>query len=174
MRRLFLTKLFFLSVLCSASAQTTDPVLSNESLKRGMIYFSQGNKKDALKYFQMAIDADSTNYDAWIKRGFTRGALEDFSGEIADYTFVIAKDPSHVHAYISRGSAYRRLSNLSQAMSDFNRALEIDPENQEAYNNRGFVYKAQGNMDQACQDWNSSRKLGNPEAKVILKNNYCK
>lgn len=73
MRRLFLTKLVCLSVLAGASAQTPDPVLSNESLKRGMIYFGQGNKKDALKYFQMAIDADSTNYDAWIKRGFTRG-----------------------------------------------------------------------------------------------------
>ena len=80
MKRWCLTKLAVLFTWGFAFSQTPDPVLSNESLKRGMIYFGQGNKKEALKYFQMAIDADSTNYDAWIKRGFTRGALEDCKG----------------------------------------------------------------------------------------------
>ena len=51
--------------------------------------------------------------------------------------------------------------------------IELDPRDQEAYNNRGFALKKLGRKDEACKDWNKSKKLGNKEAKVILKNNYC-
>ena len=44
----------------------------------------------------------------------------------------------------------------------------------EAYNNRGFTKKLSGDLQGACADWNISKKLGNDEAKVILKNNHCK
>lgn len=34
--------------------------------------------------------------------------------------------------------------------------------------------KMLGDVKGACEDWNKSKKLGNEEAKIILKNNYCK
>ena len=66
------------------------------------------------------------------------------------------------------------MERYEEAMKDFNEALEIDPKDQEAFNNRGFSKKGLGDKDGACKDWKSSRKLGNEEAKLILKNNYCK
>ena len=44
----------------------------------------------------------------------------------------------------------------------------------EIFNNRGFTFKGKGDIEAACRDWNTSRKLGNDEASVILKNNHCK
>ena len=60
------------------------------------------------------------------------------------------------------------------AIDDFNEALKMDPTDQEAYNNRGFSKKLMGNKSGACEDWNTSKKLGNEEARIILKNNNCK
>ena len=59
------------------------------------------------------------------------------------------------------------------AIKDFNMAIEIDPKNSEAYNNRGWSKKGLGDKDGACQDWKTSKKMGNEEAKIILKNNQC-
>ena len=59
-------------------------------------------------------------------------------------------------------------------MDDFNVALKLKPDDAEAYNNRGFSKKMLGDKTGACEDWNKSKKLGNEEAKIILKNNYCK
>jgi hypothetical protein len=41
-------------------------------------------------------------------------------------------------------------------------------------NNRGWSKKFKGDKDGACKDWNASKKMGNDEAKIILKNNQCK
>lgn len=170
-------RLFLISMLLLTSAfevMSQDKELSAEALKKGMIYIKQANYKEALKSFNLAVQNDSTNYDAWIKRGFVSGILDDFAGEKNDYTYVIRNEPRHVYAYISRGGAFMRMKDYSNAMSDFNMAISIDPDNQEAYNNRGFVKKALDDKEGACDDWKISRRLGNAEAKIILKNNYCK
>ena len=66
-----------------------------------------------------------------------------------------------------------KLKQYEKAMEDFNAILAADPENQEAYNNRGWCKKYLGDPAGACEDWKQSKKLGNSEAKIILKNNGC-
>lgn len=41
-------------------------------------------------------------------------------------------------------------------------------------NNRGWAKKFLGDKDGACKDWQTSKKMGNEEAKIILKNNQCR
>ncbi|MBK7964075.1 MAG: tetratricopeptide repeat protein [Bacteroidetes bacterium] len=98
----------------------------------------------------------------------------DFEGEMNDYNHVIEAFPDHTNAYISRGGAFNRLAEYEKGIVDFNKALALDPDNQEAYNNRGFAKKGMGDKEGACEDWNKSKQKGNAEAKIILKNNYCK
>lgn len=157
----------------ASSAPAQDRTKSHSALVKGMSQFRQAKYQAAIKSFEQAILFDSTNYDAWLKRGFIRGILGDFEGEKSDYNFVISHAPDHSHAYVSRGSAFSRLNNIESAMADFNTAIQLDPENQEAYNNRGFAKKALGDKEGACADWEESKRLGNKEAIIILKNNYC-
>ena len=82
--------------------------------------------------------------------------------------------PKHLWAFLSRGSAYNKTEQYKLAISDFTKVLQFDPKNQEAYNNRGWAKKFSGNKDGACIDWKRSKKMGNAEAKIILKNNKCK
>jgi Flp pilus assembly protein TadD len=66
-----------------------------------------------------------------------------------------------------------KLKKYGEAKADFDDVIAADPENSEAYNNRGWCKKRLGNKEGACEDWKTSKKLGNSEAKIILKNNGC-
>lgn len=155
-------------------AQPSDPKKSKEYFNKGQQLFAHVKYKEAIEAYTLAIMEDSSNTNAWIRRGFTKGMIKDFSGEMADYTKVIEMDRQHKWAYISRGSALNRLGDYTNAINDFNKALLIDPKEPEAYNNRGFAKKMSGDKEGACNDWNISKKLGNGEAKIILKNNHCR
>lgn len=167
--------LFTLILTCvSILIYAQDRKKSNEYFIKAQTQFNSAQYEKAIELYTLAIEADSGNFNAWIRRGFTKGLIKDFDGEMTDYTSVIEKDPLHVWAYISRGSAKNRLSKFDEAIDDLNKAIEINPKEPEAYNNRGFAKKGLGDKEGACDDWNKSKKLGNGEAKIILKNNYCK
>lgn len=145
-----------------------------ELYKQGQIDYNNVRYKEAIENFTKVIELDSTHINAYLQRGFCKNLVEDFAGAISDFTTVISLDPNHRWAYVSRGSAKNKTGDYQSAIDDFNTALEFDATDQEAYNNRGFSKKLLGDKKGACEDWNTSKKLGNEEAKIILKNNYCK
>jgi tetratricopeptide (TPR) repeat protein len=112
--------------------------------------------------------------NAYLRRGFCRSVLQQYDEAVKDYSHVIEKHPKHPFAYLSRGSAYNKKEEFKTAIIDFDRVLNMEPKNQEAYNNRGWAKNGLGLYKEACKDWKTSRKLGNEEAKIILKNNHCK
>lgn len=142
--------------------------------RQGKINYNNARYEQAIEQYNQAILLDSTDANYFLQRGFCKGLLKDYQGAIADYSSAIRLNPSDQFAYVSRGSAKSKIGNFSEAIDDFNQALVLDPDYAEAYNNRGFARKALGRFAEACEDWKISRKLGNEEAKIILKNNRCK
>lgn len=136
--------------------------------------FASGKYEEAEKLYTQVIESGSKNMNAYLRRGFCRSVLTKYEEAVADYSFVVDKHPKHPFAYLSRGSAYNKMEKWQDALIDFNMVLNIDPKNQEAYNNRGWTKTGMGLYKEACKDWKTSRKLGNEEAKIILKNNQCK
>jgi tetratricopeptide (TPR) repeat protein len=141
---------------------------------KGEFYYRNFSHQEAVTYYNRVLELEPNHVNALLQRGFCRNILKDFEGAIADFSEVIRLNPDHKWAYVSRGSARNKTGKYELAIADFNRALELDPSDQEAYNNRGFSKKLMGDKKGACEDWNTSKKLGNQEAKIILKNNYCK
>ncbi len=142
--------------------------------KKGDYYYRNFDYTPAVENFDKALKLDPGNINALLERGFSRNILKDYTGAISDFTEVLKLNPDHRWAYISRGSSRNKTGDYVLAIDDFNKALELDPTDQEAYNNRGFSKKMSGDKEGACEDWNKSKKLGNEEAKIILKNNHCK
>lgn len=136
--------------------------------------FANGNYEQASDLYTQVIEADATNMNAYLRRGFCQSVLQNYQNAVDDYSKVIEKHSKHPFAYLSRGSAYNKLEEWKLALADFDMVLNIDPKNQEAYNNRGWAKNGLGLFKEACKDWKTSRKLGNEEAKIILKNNHCK
>lgn len=147
---------------------------ATDYFNRGKIFYNNADYVEAEEYFTKTIEMEPKNINALLQRGFTRNLLKNFEGALNDFSEVIKLNPEHQYAYISRGSALNKLGEYNKAIADFNKALELDPDDQEAYNNRGFAKKMSGDKKGACEDWNKSKKLGNSEAKIILKNNHCK
>ena len=142
--------------------------------KTAEVMFRNADYTDAITMYDKAIELDDTNMKYYLQRGFCKNLSSDFEGAILDFTSAIEIKSDHPWAYVSRGSSYNKLKYYDKAISDFNKALELNPDNQEAYNNRGFSKKKLGDKSGACKDWKTSKKLGNEEARIILKNNYCK
>jgi tetratricopeptide (TPR) repeat protein len=165
--------IFFLVIAVSFSATAQDST-SADYFKKGDYYYRNFDYNLAVEYFDKAIKLDPGNINALLERGFSRNILKDYAGATSDFTEVIKLNPDHRWAYISRGSSRNKTGDYVLAIEDFNKALELDPTDQEAYNNRGFSKKMSGDKEGACADWNKSKKLGNEEAKIILKNNHCK
>lgn len=147
---------------------------ADQYVKQGDAQFESGDFQSARDHYTKALSQDPENLNALLQRGLTRSILKDYEGAVADYTSVLAKQPKHVFSYISRGSALNKLQRFEEALADFNQALALDPSNQEAYNNRGWAKNGLGRAQDACDDWKASKKLGNAEAPIILRNNRCK
>lgn len=166
-----LTIVFLVGMLFTVHGQDSTAA---DYFKKGDFYYRNFEHASAIGYFTRAIELDPTNINAYLYRGFCRNITKEFAGAVVDFTKVIELSPDHKWAYVSRGSARNKTGDYALAIEDFNQALLLDPTDQEAYNNRGFSKKMMGDKDGACEDWNKSKKMGNEEAKIILKNNYCK
>jgi tetratricopeptide (TPR) repeat protein len=173
MKRNLILSLLMLFAGISGKLSAQDSTAS-DYFKKGDYYYRNGDHALAITEFNKCLQLDPVNVNALLQRGTCKNITKDFSGAIEDFTKVIEIEPSHRWAYLSRGSARNKTGEYALAIGDFNKVLEFDPDDQEAYNNRGFSKKLSGDKPGACEDWNKSKKLGNEEAKIILKNNNCK
>lgn len=137
-----------------------------------------GKHKDAIQMYTMALSLEDDHQNSLLQRAFCYSYLKQYEKAVGDYSTIIKHFPNHVWAYLSRGGAYNKLEEWDKAIADFNKVLqEMSPQDEEkieAYNNRGFSKKGKGDQSGACADWKKAKKLGSDEAKLILKNNYCK
>ena len=162
--------IIFIAIMAtfSLSAQTAE-----ELTEKGKVKANMGKDDEAIELYSEAIAKDPKHLDAYIKRAFSLIRLKEYEKAISDYNVIIENRPDNIYAYLGRGSALNKLEKYKEAISDFDQALSLDPDNQEAYNNRGWAKKGLGDQDGACKDWKESKKRGNREAKIIMKNNDC-
>ncbi len=163
-----------LLILLMTVASTSYHAQDAESLvKKGKRANYNNKLEEAILLFNQALELNAEFSDAYSGRAFAYYLKGDNEQAISDYSKVIELDPTNADIYISRGSSYNDTQKFSLALSDFSKAIELEPKNARAYNNRGWAKKGLGDKNGACKDWKKSKKLGNAEAKIILKNNQC-
>ncbi len=170
----FLNKILVVLLVFSLFNSLANAQTAEQNYKAGETKIRQGDYAGAIEEFSKAIAADPKLLNAYLKRAFCYGLTDQYDKAILDYSVTIDAQPEVIFSYQSRGSAHLKLGHSDEALADFNKVLELDPKNQEAYNNRGFVKKSMGDMDGACKDWYKSKKMGNDEAIIIIKNNRCR
>ncbi len=168
-----LASLLIFRVLPAQEAPGT-PEAIDKLFHEGEQAYRSGGYAHAIQLYTQVLEMDPEHLNAYLQRGFCHSLQGEYENAITDFSSVISRKGDHLWAYTSRGSAYGKLGKQDLAMQDFNTVLQLDPRNQEAYNNRGWAKKASGDTKGACADWGASRKMGNAEAKIILKNNQCK
>jgi len=168
---LFITAIILIHSNCVVFGQDSTAI---DYFKKGEYHVANADYELAVVQISKAISLDASDPNFFLKRGFCFNILKKHQEAIADFSAAIKLIPDNKFAYLSRGSAKNKTGQFESAIDDFNKVLELDPSDQEAYNNRGFSKKELGDSSGACDDWKKSKKLGNKEAPIILKNNYCK
>jgi len=125
----------------------------------GHCYHFLGQFNDAVKEYDLALQADNNFAVAYLGRGTAYGELGQYSQEFQDLDLAIQLDPTIATAYSNQGYAYNQLERYERAIQDFDRALQLDPEFVVAYNNRGFSYLQLGQYELAIQDLDRAIEL---------------
>ncbi|MGO9021952.1 MAG: tetratricopeptide repeat protein [Syntrophobacteraceae bacterium] len=138
-------------------------------LNRGVAYNQIDNQEQAISDFDKAIEINPGYADAYNYRGMAYGKLGNHQNAILDFDKAVEINPEYAGAYINRGIVYSQLGNQGQAIADFDRTIQINPDFAVAYYYRGFAYGQLGNQRQETEDLQKAARLGNEDAKNLLK-----
>ena len=80
--------------------------LSNQKVEEGWKYNEKNDGITALKFFNEAIELDSSNAEAYYGRSRAYWLLGKYQEDIDDLTSAIARNPNFVEAYFKRGLSW--------------------------------------------------------------------
>jgi tetratricopeptide (TPR) repeat protein len=136
---------------------------------RGNACQALGNYHQAIEDYGRAIENKPRYAEAYYNRGTAYNKLGNYQRAIEDLNRAINLKPDYPEAYVNRGFAYKGLGNYQQAIEDYGSAIQIKPDYTFAYLNRGAAYVNLGNNDMALNDLKMAAKLGDENAKKLLK-----
>jgi tetratricopeptide (TPR) repeat protein len=136
---------------------------------RGNAYNVLGNYRQAIEDYGRAIEIKPGYAEAYYNRGTSYNSIGNYQQAIADLKRAIEIKPGYPEAYINRGFAYKGLGNYQQAIEDYGRAIDIKPDYAYAYLNRSAAYARLGKNDMAVNDLKTAAKLGDENAKKLLR-----
>lgn len=116
-------------------------------------YEDLGNYPEALKYIDMAIQADSTNEDFIRIRALINDATGNTNAAISDWDKYITMDPESYFGYYRRGWVKDHTGDSDGAIDDYTTSIELEPRYTYAYINRGVLYKFIGEQKLAKKDF---------------------
>jgi tetratricopeptide (TPR) repeat protein len=105
------------------------------------------------------IQAEPTNVDAYVQRGFLQAKLDRYLPAISDYTSAIERDPNHVLAYNNRAVAKISIKNYRGAFDDYTQVIRLEPTKAITYNNRAIVRHQLGDCKGAIADLRTAAGL---------------
>jgi eukaryotic-like serine/threonine-protein kinase len=121
---------------------------------------------EAIREFDHALEAGSSDADLFRARGLARANLGDDPGAVEDYNRSLALDPEASNIRTRRGWTYV-LNPDRLALADFERAITLNPRNGDARNGRGFVLTRLGRYREAIEDAEKALVLGPPVTEII-------
>ncbi len=142
-------------------------------------YYERGSLKMEILDYQGALDdlnhsilLNRSYPEAFFNRGILAFKLKDYNSALQDFNRAVQLNDKYVEAYVNRGVIFYQMEEYAGALRDFNQALLIDDKYAEAYLDRGMVRLITKNLTGACEDWETARKLGLPDAEILLRK-YC-
>lgn len=126
----------------------------------GMKYAQRGSYKEAIGYFDMAIQLKPDDYFSMHNRGIAKSLMKNYEGAIEDFKKVLNYKPDYVSAYIALGNCYKRLTYYDTAINYYSGAISFEEDNVEAFYHRAHVYESMNMIDSAADDFKTAFDLG--------------
>ena len=126
---------------------------------RGSLAYERKDYKDAIADYDIAIDKERNDAEAYYLRGLARISLEQAAEAIDDFDEAIRLKPDHTEAYYWRGRMKGGLERHKEAIDDFDEAIRLKPDHTEAYYWRGHMKGGLEQYKEAIIDFDDVLRL---------------
>lgn len=103
----------------------------------GLILVFQERHEEAVEKFEMSIEIDPTNVNAYLALGLALTRIGKYEEAISKYEESIEIDPDNPFSYIHWGITLSIQKEYKKAAEKYKKSLKIDPNTSAAYNNLG-------------------------------------
>lgn len=135
-----------------------DPKLTDAWINLGQLHAAIDGKL-ASRFFDNAIELDSSNAVAWHAKADYLRDKEDLKGALDLYRKAAIADPQYEEAYYNAGLMYMELDSVAPAYREFDLALQTNPLYVRAYFFRGYAAELMGNFKQAKDDYEHAVRM---------------
>lgn len=118
-----------------------------------------GNYREALRLFDLAIEADPDLEPAHYGRAMSLQGLDRLDEAEAELLRGIELEPGYWQTYSGYGVFLALTGRLEEAADQFHRVVELTPENPQGYGNLGTALFALGRWPEAESAWERSLEL---------------
>ena len=98
-----------------------------------------GEYQEAIRFYNEALELDTTFSEAYNNRGIAYFELGQFERAVEDYTKAIATQPEYTDAYYNRANAFYEMKEYEKSKQDLNWA-------QKSYADSAYIYFTRGIM----------------------------
>jgi tetratricopeptide (TPR) repeat protein len=136
--------------------------------KEGYALAGSRKYRDAISFYNKAIDADPQYADAYSARGWAYYQIRDYPSALKDNNRSLDLKPNFPHALANRSTALWGMRQYDKALVDINRAIELKPDYARAYEMRSLIYLSMNNNVNAIEDGNKAIELNSKNAYAYL------
>lgn len=123
------------------------------------MYLKNKDYRNALIFFNKAIDIEPGEATFYNSRGFTYECIKDYNNAIADYTKALTLKSDYAVAYNNRGHAYNEMNLYDNAIKDFKQAIEADSKMAAPHKNIGLLCYNQKDYMKSLYELNEAIKI---------------
>ena len=112
-----------------------------------VISYNQGLYDSAIKFYNKALDLDSTDKAVWYRKGIVLDDLRHYDQAIVCFK-AIELDPNDIDAWDYIGWVNYKSGNFDKALNAVNNAIGIDPNFANGWYNKSIYIIKKGNIDE--------------------------
>ncbi|MCX5830998.1 MAG: tetratricopeptide repeat protein [Deltaproteobacteria bacterium] len=148
-----------------AAVQQLDAV---DWFREGYALAESGKYRDAISFYNKAIDADPRHATAYSARGWAYHRIGDYPSALKDNNRALDLKPNFPAALANRSTTLWGMRQYDKALADINRAIELKPDYSRAYEVRSLIYLYMKKSVNAIEDGNKAIELNPNNAYAYL------
>jgi len=124
-------------------------VEAQNKIDLGLIYYQEGDLRNAKNLFEDTLKVYPTNFDALYYLAIVNYQMENYDEAFLNIKKALSKNPINADANNVFGNILMVTGQLDEAIIYYQKAIQINPNFADAYNNLGMVYKQNAQLDDA-------------------------
>jgi tetratricopeptide (TPR) repeat protein len=142
-----------------SEASTTHPAEALLHIARAQTLAQSGKSAEALAEFNVALNLDPHNAQAFYQRGIMYQSEKQYEFAIADFTAANGLTPLQADPLLSRAQCYLALGKSQEAAADLDEAVQVAPQNGQVWLARGTAYERIGDRTKAAESYSRAVTL---------------